>query len=226
MTMLDTNNNKRKYKRYNIDGIHGNMLYSADINVVNISMVGAAIETTKRLSIDKEYTLKIKYKDKILNIKGIVVWSTLSHTEHKKTGEAVPAYKAGIKFTNVLSEISSELVKFIENNKTKSLEKRMLGVRFKVTNINDAKLDFHCEYKLKRISLSGMLIETESSFDVDSLHEIEIFLDERVVSVAGRIVNCIEFAIENKYDIGIEFVKMSDEDNSFLKDFLKSLDVA
>lgn len=224
--MFKSDRDNRRFKRYNVDGIHGNMLYSADVNVVNISIDGASIETTKRLNIDKEYTLKIKFKNTVLNIKGSVAWSTLSHNETRKNGEVVPVYKAGIKFDYILSENSSELLKFISENRTESIEKRILGVRFKVKRPNDAIIDCPYEYSIKKISLSGMLIETESLFDIDSLHEMEIFLQESVMPITGRIVNCVETVKDNvtRFDIGIEFIEISDEDRKLLKTFLDSLD--
>lgn len=224
--MYKTDRDKRRFKRYNVDGIHGNMLYSADVNVVNISIDGASIETTKRLTIDKEYTLKIKFKDTVLNLKGSVAWSTLSHNETRKNGEVVPVYKAGIKFDYILTANSSELMKFIYENRTESIEKRLLGVRFKVKRPNDAIIDCPHEYTIKKISLSGMLIESETLFDIESLHEMEICLQQSVMPVTGRIVNCVETVKDNitRFDIGIEFIKISDEDRSLLKTFLESLD--
>lgn len=222
--MVDPKKEQRKFKRCNVDGIHGNMLFSSDVNIVNISIDGSAIETTRRLNIDKEYTLKIKYKDNLLNLKGCVVWSILSHTETRKNGEVVPIYKSGIRFTNVLSEKSSNLLRFIDENKTESIEKRLLGVRFKIKRVGDAMIDYPYEYNVKRLSQSGMLIETDNVFDVDSSHDMEIFLDNKILPVFGRVVNCVESTSEKltRYDIGIEFVRMSEEDKIFLKDFLNT----
>ncbi|MEW6109431.1 MAG: PilZ domain-containing protein [Nitrospirota bacterium] len=222
--MFNPKKEKRKFKRYNVDGIHGNMIYSTDFNVVNISIDGTAIETTKRLNIGNQYSLKIKYRDDVLNIKGVVVWSILKRTETRKTGEAVPVYKAGIRFTNILSENSTGLLKFIEENRTETIEKRLLGVRFKINKIEDAEINCPHEYTVKKLSLSGMLIESENLFDVDSAHEMEIYFDEKLLSVVGRVVNCVEFKKENisKYDIGIEFIRISEKDRLFLKDFLEA----
>lgn len=71
-----------------------------------------------------------------------------------------------------------------------------------------------------------MLIETDHLLDIDSRHEINISLNERDVSVTGRIVNCIEVTKEDikKYEIGIEFMEMTEDDRTILADFLNSLD--
>lgn len=224
--MFKSKKEQRRYKRYKVGSIHGNILYSADFNIVNISLDGAAIETTKRLNIDREYTLKIKSKANILDLRGLVAWSILSHTETKKSGEVVPVYKAGVRFTNVQGGRSGDLLKFIDENKSKTIEKRMLGVRFKVKKADDTIIDHSDEYDIKRISLSGMLIETESLFEVDSHHEMKIYLDQRGLLVVGCVVNCVEYTIDNidKYEIGIKFIKMSNEDRSFLKHFLDNVD--
>ncbi len=223
--MFDHKEDKRRHKRSKVEGLYGNMLSSADFNIVNISIDGAAIETTKRLNIDRKYALKIMHQEKVLNLRGVVVWSVLSHTETKATGEVVPVYKAGIKFTNVLNDKSSDLLKFIYQNKTDAGEKRLL-VRFWIKKVDNAVLDYPCEYNIKRISLSGMLIETEDFFVADYKCDLEIFLNKRIILVAGRVVNCKELMREDavKYEIGMEFLKMSSEDRNFLKQFLDSLD--
>ncbi len=64
---------RRKHKRHAVKGILGNVLYSSDLNVVNISIDGVAIETKKRIEINRVYPFKIKYKGFTLNIQGVVV---------------------------------------------------------------------------------------------------------------------------------------------------------
>lgn len=226
MAMSEDRENRRS-RRFKVDGIHGNMIFSSDINIVNISIDGASIHTTKRLALDREYNLKIKYRDTTLNLKGIVVWSVLSHTEARKSGEVVPVYKAGLRFTNVLNDRSSGLMKFIDDNKTESIERRVVGVRFKVKNEDGSLIDYPYEYHVKKLSLSGMLIETEHVFQVDSCYDMAINLTSRPISLVGRIVNCVEFKGEEAvtYDTGIEFMHIADEDRNLLKEYLKVLEM-
>lgn len=46
------------------------MLFSSEINILNISVGGAAIETPRRLNLGGEYTLKLEDKGKTFSIKG------------------------------------------------------------------------------------------------------------------------------------------------------------
>jgi c-di-GMP-binding flagellar brake protein YcgR len=216
---------RRKYKRYIVDGIHGNVLYPADVKVLDLSIDGAAIETTKWLDLKREYTLKIKYKDVILNLRGRVVWSILSSQKKISSDEVMPIYRAGVRFIDMLSEKTTMLINFIEENKIRKLEKRLVGVRFKIANTQNVQLDYPYKYEVKRMSLSGMLIEIENPLDLNSCYDIELFINENVVKVEGRVANCTEIKSESGavYDIGIEFVKVSDNDKKLLKNFLSTL---
>jgi hypothetical protein len=67
-----------------------------------------------------------------------------------------------------------------------------------------------------------MLIGTDNPLDRESQHVMEIHLDSRIITVTARIVHCTELKTEGaaRYDIGIEFLRISDEDADALKTFL------
>jgi c-di-GMP-binding flagellar brake protein YcgR len=98
-------------------------------------------------------------------------------------------------------------------------------VRFMIAAPENIKLDYPYKYEVKRMSLSGMLIEIENPLDLNSRYDIELFINENVVKVEGRVANCTEIKSESGavYDIGIEFVKVSDNDKKLLKNFLSTL---
>lgn len=226
--MGDNGENKRRHKRYVVDRIFGNLLYSTEVNIVNLSIDGAAIETTKRLELNREYPFKIRYKGTLLNLKGLVVWSVLSQSEKKDSGEVIPVYKAGLKFTELLDEKTKILLKFIEESKVKSTEKRLLGIRIKIAESENKniKIDFPYRYDVKKISLSGMLVEIEHPFELNARHHMELFLNKDVLNIVGRIAYCDKNTSneDTKYDIGIEFVDMSDNDKVLLKEFIDTLE--
>lgn len=217
---------QRRNKRYSVDGIRGNVLYTSDIEVLNISNDGVALETTRRLELNREYTFKVRYKDTSLDLKGRVVWAVLISKEKKDAMAFVPVYRAGIRFTDVSTERANLLQKFIEDNKVKTLETRLGGVRFKIANSEDVKVDLPRKYDVKRVSLSGMLIETGYPLDLNSRHGIELFLNEEIMNFTGRVAYCETIGTEEvlRYDIGIEFIEMSDNNRKSLKDFLDTLE--
>ncbi len=221
-----TEREKRRYKRYNAAGVRGNVRFLTDLKLVNISVDGAAIETKKRLDVNKEYNFKIDYKGIPLSVKGLVVWSQLVQAEKTETGDLVPIYRSGLKFINTLDEKTITLMSFIEDKQVRTPEKRLGGVRCKIATPQNIKVGYPYEYLVKKISLSGMEIETEHPLDPDSRHELELLLNEQVLAISGRIVTCLEVPSEKrkKYKMGVEFMEISGEDREVLRNFLDTLE--
>ncbi len=223
---MEKSSESRRYRRYVVEGIHGNVLYTSDIEILNISIDGAAIETPKRLELNREYTFKIHFSGGVLDLKGRVVWAILISKEIKGSSTPVPLYRVGVKFSDTLSEKAQILIKFIEENQDRTIEKRLGGVRFKLSANEKVKIDYPQKYLVKKISQAGMLAETEYPLDEGSRYDIELFINEHAVQIIGKISNCEKFDSGgvSKYNIGVEFVEFSDEDKALIKGFLESLE--
>ena len=216
---------RRRHKRYSVDGVHGNVLHPSDLEILNMSIDGAAIETAKRLDINREYTFKIRHKGAIVSFRGRVIWSLLTNKELKDKNKIIPVYRAGIRFTDTLNEKGSQLSDFIEENKITTLERRVVGVRFKINTPQNLKIEYPYKYEVKKISLSGMLVETEYPLKVNSRYHVEIFLERNIIELIGRVAYCEEMnpGNEKKYNIGIEFIKITEQKKDLIKKFLKAL---
>ncbi len=105
---------KRRYKRYKLDsmGINGKMVFATDVKILDISVGGVSLKADRRLDIGNEYVLKLENRDRLISVKGVVVWSSLSGTREGAGGEAVPIYTAGLKFTDSSPEKIEELLSF------------------------------------------------------------------------------------------------------------------
>jgi len=224
--MREKKNDKRKNKRYAVEGVSGNVLYTSDLEVLNLSIDGAAIETSKRLELNRSYTFKINHRGSCLNLRGRVVWATLVSKVNNATGTITPGYRVGIRFTDTLSEKATALSRFIKENKAKSLEKRLGGVRFKIATGEKVQMDLQHEYKVKKISLSGMLVKTAFPLELNSRNNIELFLNGYVLLINIRVAHCRDITTDGitKYDIGIEFIEMSGQDEKILQKFLVTLE--
>lgn len=216
---------RRRHKRHAVEGVHGNVLHPSDLEILNMSIDGAAIETAKRLDIDREYTFKIKHKGAIVSFRGRVIWSLLTNKELRDKNKIVPVYRAGIRFTDTLNEKGSQLIDFIEENKITTLERRVVGVRFKIDTPQNLKIEYPYKYEVKKMSLSGMLVETVYPLKINSRYHIEVFLERNILELIGRVAYCEEINPEKdkKYNIGIEFTKLTNEKRDLIKKFLNSL---
>jgi PilZ domain len=80
-------------------------------------------------------------------------------------------------------------------------------------------------YKIRLISFSGMLIETERRLDRDEVHEMEILPPgAEPIAFSGRVRSCLEIpeSTPTRHEIGIEFLRMSQENRARLNDFMES----
>ena len=224
--MKEKDGNLRRNKRHVVEGIEGNVLYTSDIEVLNLSIDGAAIETAKRLELNRTYTFKIKYHDSFISLRGCVVWAILVSKVDKNTGAVTPVYRAGIRFTDTLSEKAGMLLQFIEDNRIKKRENRFGGVRFNISSTEHMKVDLPHEYKVIKISLSGMLVETEYPLVIESHYNIELFINSHNLKIVGRVVYSKEYVVDNavKYEIGMEFFEISEDDERILQEFLDTLE--
>ena len=224
--MAHSKKERRSHKRYDVEGVHGNVLHPSDLVILNMSIDGAAIETSKRLDINREYIFKIKHKGTILSFRGLVIWSLLTNKEIRDQHKIIPVYRAGIRFIDTLNEKTGKLIDFIDDNKITTLERRVVGVRFKINTPQNVKIEYPYKYEVKRMSLSGMLVETEYPLKINSRYHIEIFLDKTELNLVGRVAYCEEInpGRGTKYKIGIEFIKMPDEKQKLIKKFLKTLE--
>ncbi len=214
---------RRRHRRYDIENVKGFLTLSLDVKILNMSVEGMAVESRRMLGINKDYTIRVNHKGETLDLEGTVLWSTLSRTVKLPDGDIVPVYRAGIKFKNVLKDNALSLVRFIEDNRVLTLEKRILG-RFNV-GTKDAHINFPFNFKARRISLSGMLIESEMPLEVNSSYEMILNLnDDREVSLTGKVANLLEPEADDPlYKIGIEFISLKKADRKALRDYIDSL---
>ncbi len=75
---------------------------SARLNarLLNLSAVGAAIETTDRPRVGAEVMCEIESEQTLALIPGEVRWCRLGRTASDGAGDVVPVYRAGIEFSN------------------------------------------------------------------------------------------------------------------------------
>ena len=215
---------KRQYPRYVVEGVEGTLLFTTHVDILNISINGVALKAKRRLEIGRQYILKLEYKDRTVSVNGVVVWSVLSELTDGPHAEKVPVYKAGMRFTDIISDKMARLLEFIESHKLSQDER--LNIRFTIKAPDKAILDGPHNYGVKNMSISGMRIETDMGVDVGARYPMEISLeDNRTIKVLGRVVSCLEVndRAPKHYAIGIEFIEMSDEDRKKLKEFVDAL---
>lgn len=218
--------NKRRHPRFTVEGLHGTVMLTTPVEILNMSMGGAAVVADMRLNPGREYALRLELDDgRSVAVKSVVVWATLSGLRHNERGENVSRYSAGLKFTDVISDALQQLLDFIDSAKV-TLEKRLAGVRFRVEASGRARIDSTHGYEVRLISLSGMLIRTGQPLALEGVHPMELIPPgEPPIRFAGRVASSLEVDESRpaSYDVGIEFVEVAPQDRGRLEAFVAAL---
>jgi hypothetical protein len=217
--------NKRRQPRFVVEGLHGKMTFAAEVEILNMSLSGCAMKLDHRLNIGAEYALKLEVQNKTMQVKGLVVWAALDERKKGPRGEDVLVYSAGMKFSDVLTQRLMELLAFIDENKLIE-EKRLGGLRFYIDAPGKALLDVPRPYRVKVISLRGMLMEAGYELALESRCPMEMSMpDGPAIRFVGRVADCNRIAEsgEATHQIGIEFVEMTPADLKRLDAFVNRL---
>jgi hypothetical protein len=216
---------QRRHKRYSVDisTVSGRLMFASDVKILDISIGGISLKADKRLNMGSEYLLKLEGKGKLLRVKGLVVWSSLSGSREIPGGEAVPIYTAGMRFSKISTEKIAEILDFVEYHKKEEAHQvsgLRTNVRFHISGPEKAVLQYPENYKVKEVSLSGMRIECSCPLGVEVRLPMELSLQDDVpITFFGRVVMCQD-AGEGRYAIGIEFLDLKDRDKGVLSAFI------
>jgi len=229
----------RRYKRFPVEhmGIKGNMAFARKVKIHDISIGGISLKTDRELNIGDEYTFRIQWNDHAMTVHGVVVWSSLDETAKAGNSDTLDPYRNGMQFSSVSRGQFNEIVRFIEEHKREtdkdidiySLSGERLHMRFLIEPPDKVILSLRENYKVKKLSPGGMLIENDRPLDIENRLPMEIFFPEKIsVKVAGRVASCLSFREKNSehYDIGIEFMEISRNDSNVLNDFIHTINNA
>ncbi len=222
---------KRRHKRFRLDliEINGKMSLADKVEIIDISLGGVALKADRRLNIGKEYLIKLGEKGKSIDVKGIVVRSELSGIEERANGERVLIYKAGMKFKDGSADKVADFLNSIKHSKKEQVSAmvdRRFNIRFQITTPSEQTLSFPAQFKVKNISLSGMLIQTDQTLGIESMVPMGLSLsDDSHVNFNGRVASCRKTEDEGQahYEIGVEFSDLTDKDKELLKAFIDYL---
>jgi Tfp pilus assembly protein PilZ len=220
---------KRQHKRFRVElvEINGKMSLADKVQILDISLGGVSLKADRRLNIGKEYLIKLQEKGKNLAVKGTVVRSELSGIEQKADGQGVSIFTVGMMFKEGFADKLADFLEPIEQTRKKgeapSAADRRLNVRFNITTPHEKILSYPLQFKVKLISLGGMLIQTEQAVEINSKIPMELSLNaDNAVTFIGRVASCAmtEHSGQTNYDIGVEFTDLADEDTTLLKTFI------
>ena len=217
--------NKRREPRFIVEGLSGKMTFASEVNIINMSLSGVAIRTDRRLNIGHEYQLRLEAEGEGVNLRGAVVWCSLESRRKDTRGDDILIYSAGLRFTNVMTEALQNLMTFLSHHK-RHADQRTGGTRFEIDATGRSLLDVPQPFRVKVMSLNGMLAQSPSSLALETVVPMELSLDEgEPLLFKGRVAYCTEVDFEDGpvFEIGIEFVEMDEADRNRIEAYIERL---
>jgi hypothetical protein len=207
---------KRKHYRHSLEGmgVYAQTVVSKDVEILDISMSGASLKGAKRFDMGHQYSFRFKHKDHVVSVNGLIVWEKISGIEKTGEGETTLIYTAGISFTEVSADTSSQLREFISYNDNLLRDQMLGGIR---VNVQAGKgiLSSSEICTVRDISLGGMRIEVQQKPSLEEVYHLELILaeDEDPIRGKGKIVFYHEKTegTARGYSAGIEFADIDNK---------------
>lgn len=173
--------NKREHTRFDLIDLQGKMILANKVEIVDISLGGVALKVDRRLDVGREYMIKLGDKVRSIDVRGVVVRATLVGMEAGPDGEGVLIYAAGMKFKEGSEEKITAFLNSVEHRvKTDEapIAERRSTVRFQITTPQEKVLVYPSNFKVKDITLSSMLIDSDQPLKKETLIPMELYLDD------------------------------------------------
>jgi hypothetical protein len=224
---------KRRYPRFLVTGmdIQSKIIFTEPIQLSNISVGGACIITRMPLNSGNNVLIRINRNRIQHPLLGTVIWERPSGGLFCRDGMSLPIYRAGIQFKGVATGTLVQLKDFMRiagapEEKPYAEPDKQNALRYVVTREEGAILNYPTTYTVKKISLSGMLVEANFKLEVEQKYPMALFMpnEGHPVKFNGRIVSQFQLpGRESSFDTGIEFYNLTEHGKIRLKRFIASL---
>jgi len=139
-----------------------------------------------------------------------------------EAGEQAPFYTAGMRFIENIDQKTEVLRRFIEESRQKKTDRRLSGARCKLSGEHTAEIEV--EYIIKKMSKSGMLVETDEALDLESSLHTTLMLDSKSINVQCRVVNCNKNVETGRMLVGLEFLELPGDSRENLHSFIDEIE--
>lgn len=224
----------RRHRRFAVDvlDMKGNAVFAYAVMIQDISVTGVSLRTDQKLEINRQYALRIIDDRRDLSFVGTVIWTTDASDREQKTNEPF-RYTAGLQFTDISQENEVRLIEFIGSHladhytriKAHEMSGYRCNIRYRVDPDEAALLSMSENYRVLKLSLGGILIEAEHSFDPGTRLSMEMSMpDAKVLAFIGRVASSVASPDrEDRFHIGVAFTEVAGEDRDRLKSLIRKL---
>jgi hypothetical protein len=216
---------RRRHDRFAVRGARGRLAFRHTVALVDLGLRGAAIETPQRLRPGRLYTLRLPSSGERLALTSRVVWCRLLPSPVGAGSEALPLYRAGLEFEDLLGRRANSLAAFLREGSTTGHQEARLFSRRHFHPHGEAALEGEDEFQITRIGRGGLGAELPYAYPPGSLLRLALVLHDNTIRPRARVVDVERLPGEfDRYRTGMEFELLHAEDERALGDFLEQID--
>lgn len=225
------NKEVRRYKRYIVEdkNILSKALMNTSVELSDISKTGACVTAYERLQVEGRNFLELK------SISGLflecnIVWTNPNTAITNAHRMIAQSFTTGLQFKDLSPIKSIVLEGFLKSFQTPNIEKassafKSRAPRFKMQLSEKAKLYYLRFSMVKKISIGGMLIKTNSAFLSGKTMTLALVLarEDLLTELEGRVASIMPVASDGEhfFNIGIEFLNVNERNQVQLKRFIQ-----
>lgn len=215
---------RRRHRRYEIVGLDGRLVVPMEVQVVNLSLGGMALETNDYLHFGRRYGVNLDNGGRRVSLEASVAWCKLRGTEKNQLGEVLPVYRAGLRFQVLSGERLHELWETIRDHAVVEVDESVFG-RFSPEPPKVIELDSDYRFSVRKLSLSGMLIETDFVPELEARLPLRVALQKGPWKALARVASVPYLGRRSTGEltqIGLEFCDLTAEKRSALQAYIAS----
>jgi Tfp pilus assembly protein PilZ len=199
------------------------------VELADISTTGACVTAYERLQLEGRNFIRLNRFNELL-LECNIVWRNPNITIKNSHRMIVPSFKTGLQFKDLPPDKSILLEDFLELFQVPDIKRassafKPRAPRFKMQSSEKAKLYYLRISMVKKISLGGMLIKTNSAFLPGKTMTLALFLarEDLPSEFQGRVASIIPVSTNDEpfFNIGIEFLNMSERNQVRLRRFIQ-----
>ncbi|MFP3939766.1 MAG: PilZ domain-containing protein [Thermoanaerobaculia bacterium] len=219
---------RRLRRRHALDDVRGNLLFSYECSVLDLSPRGMAVRTSTALAPGRSYAVKLEHEGRALSLSGTVAWCRLQGTRQNEKGERVPVYAAGIELGGDPSEKARELLPLLEKRGLIQLERCLAGRLAPLgrSGASGGPSDGGepATVTVRRLSRTGMVVEAPFFPERGELLELGVDLEERplVMTVRTTAARPLDERDGRPWaEITVDYAEMSPDDREALDHLIR-----
>lgn len=217
-----------RFRVENMD-INEKTLFSAEVELLDVSVSGACIKTSRSLKSREKLLVRLEREGTYLTLPCSVIWEDLLGCEGDLTEKSVPIYKTGVSFVNLSTDKLVRLKDFIRQSgapyEQKLSDSYTRGaLRFTLHANRKTVICYTKTFPVKKIGLGGMLAGPSGAVQRENVFPMGLFIsrDDPPIRFRGRIASLVPLpdSKSGRFDVGIEFLDMTRTDKFKLSKFL------